>query len=1117
MSAISFKRRLVSLLLLFTPLLMYAEPENPRVTLKCVSEPLSSVMSEITSQTGYMFVVNDVRRETQITYEGENVPLEKALEEILTPLGVKWEIYGDNIILSKPRAAAPFTLRGTVTDASGLAVIGAGVLLEGTSQGTVTDFDGHYNLQVDNPGDAVISFSCIGYQSVSVPLGGREVLDVTLQEESIVLEGTVITALGIRRSEKALSYNVQQVDADVLSTNKDANFINALNGKVAGVVINASSSGVGGASKVVMRGPKSVTQSSNALYVIDGIPMYKRAADGDTEFGSTGSTDPLADLNSEDIESMSVLNGAAAAALYGSDAANGAIVITTRKGREGKAQLTFSSSLELLSPMMLPRFQNRYGTGDYSSSIGSEVKSWSARLIPESVRSGYSPGEDYFRTGSTKTQSLSLSVGSAVNQTYLSAAVLNSDGIVPNNSYDKYNFTGRNTTTFLDGKMTLDLNGSFIIQKDCNMVNQGTYNNPVVGAYLFPRGDSWDAVKTYERYNAVSRVYEQYWPVGDGGLTMQNPYWVNYRTLRENSKRRYMLGATLRYEFASWINLTGRVKVDNSTNRFDDKRYGSTNKLFTAQSEYGWYGVTSSDDRQTYADIILNVDRSLTDEVHLSVNAGASYSDTQNYSESVSGPIPDGIFSDEKPGVENVFALQNLTSTTALSKLQSGWREQTQAVFASAELGWKGAYYLTLTARNDWPSMLAGPHSDRSSFFYPSVGGSWVISQTFPAVRNVFEYMKLRASWASVAIPFARFIANPGHAWDSSTMSYSQNTQYPLYNLLPERTTSYEVGYSARMTQGWSLDVSWYLSHTANQTFDPKISAGSGYSKMYVQSGDISNTGVELSLGYGHSWGELSWDSRFNFSSNRNRIEKLISTITIDGNEVEVGRDIDMGGLGQAHFLLREGGTLGDLYSLIDITRDDLGNIYQSAEGAFTSTAYENKSDYKYLGSVLPKANLSWRNDFSFRGWKFALMFTARLGGIVYSRTQSLLDYFGVSEESAAARDCGYVEINGGDRVDPLAWYSGIAGGNGIPQFYTYSATNLRLSEVSLGYTIPRSKLWEVCDLTLSLIGRNLLMIYCKAPFDPEAVASTGNYYQGLDNFMLPSLRNVGFSLRANF
>lgn len=1012
-------------------------------------------------------------------------------------------------------ASAQHKISGTVTDASGEAVAGAGVLVAGTVIGTVSSLDGGWELILQDT-DVTLEFSCLGYESKLVPVKGQSVINVILEEEAMAVEATVVTALGIRRSEKALSYNVQQISSDDLTVNKDANFLNSLNGKVAGLVINASSSGVGGASKVVMRGPKSVSQSSNALYVIDGIPVYKNAANGSTEFGSTGATDPMADINPEDIESVSVLNGAAAAALYGSDAANGAIVINTRKGQEGKAVVTFSTSLELLTPFVLPRFQNRYGTGDYSSSIGSEIKSW-GKYLDSGLRPGYDPARDYFKTGLTETESVSLSVGNGHNQTYISAGALNSQGVVPNNSYDKYNFTARNTTEFLDGRIKLDINASYVIQKDRNMINQGTYNNPVVGAYLFPRGNDWDAVRIYERYNAVNRVYEQYWPVGDGGLTMQNPYWINYRTLRDNSRKRYMLGAQLSYDVLDWLNVAARVKIDNSTGKFEEKNYGSTNKLFTGNSEYGSYGLNLSSDTQSYADVLVNIDKSLSDELHLQANIGASISDTGYDASNIGGPIPDGIFSDEKPGVQNVFSTQNLTSTSALNHSQDGWHEQTQSVFASAELGYKSAWYLTLTARNDWPSALWGPHSDVHSFFYPSAGASWVISQTFPAVRRHFEYLKLRASWASVAIPFSRYIANPMHAWDSATMSYSIDSQYPLYELKPERTSSFELGLASRFFKDWSMDLTWYLSHTANQTFNPNISVGSGYSKIYVQSGDIMNTGLEFSLGYSHKWGDLSWDSRLNMSTNRNRIEKLISTIEIDGNSVEVGRDMDMGGLGQAHFLLKEGGSLGDLYSLLDINRDDKGRIYQNPDGTFSSVPYSDKAEYKLLGSVLPKANLSWRNDFSYKRFTLGLMLSARLGGVVYSRTQSLLDYFGVSEESAAARDRGFVEINGGDRVDPLAWYNGIAGGNGIPQFYTYSASNLRIGELSLGYTLPRKWLGQICDLTVSLIGRNLLMIYCRAPFDPEAVASTGNYYQGLDNFMTPSLRNVGFSLKAKF
>ena len=439
------------------------------------------------------------------------------------------------------QTASDNKVSGTVIDGTGWPVIGAAVLIKGTTTGSTTDIDGLFEFDLPSglAEGAELEFSCLGYKTVLIPIGARRVFDVTLEDESTLLEGTVVTALGIKRSEKALSYNVQQVNADDIVGNKDANFVNSLNGKVAGLVINASSSGVGGASKVIMRGQKSISQSSNALYVIDGVPMYTTAREGSTQFGSQGSTDPIADINPEDIESISVLTGAAAAALYGSDAANGAIVVTTKKGKEGKVSVNASAGVEVMTPFVLPRFQNRYGTGDLNSSIGSNVRSW-GNLMNAANNPGYNPATDYFQTGVNYTESVSVSMGNEKNQTYLSGSALDSEGIVPNNAYHRYNFTFRNTTSFLKDKMHLDVGASYILQKDRNMINQGTYNNPLVGAYIYPRGGDWDAVKMYERYDVTRRLSTQYWPIGDAGMTMQNPYWINYRNLRENKKDRFI-------------------------------------------------------------------------------------------------------------------------------------------------------------------------------------------------------------------------------------------------------------------------------------------------------------------------------------------------------------------------------------------------------------------------------------------------------------------------------------------------------------------------------------------------------------------------------------------------
>ena len=398
------------------------------------------------------------------------------------------------------------------------------------------------------------------------------------------------------------------------------------------------------------------------------------------------------------------------------------------------------------------------------------------------------------------------------------------------------------------------------------------------------------------------------------------------------------------------------------------------------------------------------------------------------------------------------------------------------------------------------------------------MGLSVVLSQIIPNMPENLSYVKVRGSYASVGVAFERYIANPLYSWNESGLSWNTQTQYPAFHLKPERTKSFEVGLTMRFLRHFNLDVTYYNSHTSNQTFDPQLSGGTGFSSIIIQSGNVLNRGVELALGYRNTWRDFTWDTNFTFSTNRNRILSLANNVInyATGEHFSIER-LNMGGLGDAQFLLQEGGTLGDLYSRRDLRYDENHAIYIDETGAVSTETIKDVNKYVKLGSVLPDANLSWRNDFRWKNLTFGCMVTARLGGIVYSRTQAMLDLYGVSEATAAARDVGGVWINGGDVVDPYTWYSAIAGGNSIPQFYTYSATNVRLQEASIGYTIPKKKLGNVCEITLSLVGRNLWMIYNKAPFDPESIASTGNYYQGIDYFMMPSLRSVGFNLRLKF
>ena len=1082
--------------------------QNPKLTLKLHDVRMEQVMNEIEKQTSYFFIVNkgvDINRTISINVADK--PLDTALQAMVAGTDTEYKIYQQNIYLSaapdkKTANNGSTKVSGVVRDTKGTPVVGASVVVKGTTIGESSGLDGAFSLQVPAPVEtAELYINFIGYDPVTVKIGTQTFFTITLNEAAEQIEDVVITALGIKRSEKALAYTVQQVKSEAVTTVKSANFVNSLAGKVAGAVINTSSSGVGGSAKVIMRGMKSIMQTSNVLYVIDGIPMHNFTSDGSMEFGSRGTTESIADMNPDDIESISVMTGAAAAALYGSDAANGAMLITTKKGKAGATQIQVSSNTEFMNPLRLPDFQTRYGTGRKGKASGSTIHSWGAPLN-QAARYNYSP-EDFLQTGHILTNSVTLSGGTEKNQIYFSTAAVNSKGLIPNNKYNRYNFTFRNTSNLLNDRLTLDVSGSYIIQKDRNMINQGVYSNPLVSAYLFPRGDDFSLVKAFERWNPARKIYEQFWPQGEGGdLRMQNPYWIAYRNPRENSRKRYMFTGGITYKITDWMNVAGRIRVDNTNSLYTEKLYATSNPTLLENSKKGKYTETRGEERQTYGDVMLNISKTFKEKFALDAHIGASIKDNRFDELSVYGPIA---------GAPNIFNVVNLDKSQKKTP-KTGWHEQTQSFFYSLELGWKSQLFVTTTGRNDWASQLA--NSPQKSFFYPSVGVSWLPSSTFNFPEK-FNYLKIRASWASVANPFPRELTIATHPYDDTISGWDDKSNYPIGQLYPERTKTWELGFDARFLHGFTLSASWYRADTYNQTFNPNLSASSGYSDIYIQTGHVRNTGVEASLGYDHQWKNWNWNSQFTFSWNKNKIIELckewynpITEETITMNRLQISK------LGRAKFILKEGGSMGDLYSTTDLRRDDKGNI-EIDEGG-NVVVEDNLPDMK-LGSVFPDYNLAWRNSVSWKNLNLGFLVTARIGGIVNSLTQANMDLFGVSEATAAARDAGGALVNGRSLVNPETWYTAIASQGGIPQYYTYSATNVRLQELSLGYTIPRKWLHNVCSITVSFVGRNLWMMYCKAPFDPEAVASTNNFYQGMDYFMMPSTRNLGFNINIKF
>lgn len=671
------------------------------------------------------------------------------------------------------------------------------------------------------------------------------------------------------------------------------------------------------------------------------------------------------------------------------------------------------------------------------------------------------------------------------------------NGILPNNSYDKHSVTVRNTTSFLQDRMTLDAGFSYVETEDQNMLSAGRYFNPLTSLYTYPRGESVEDLMMFEIYDSNKKRYVQNWAWSRGALDMQNPLWMMHRNVQNNKRRRSMMNASLTYKVTDWLTLAGRAKADLSVGESSRKLYASTDPLF-AGGDNGFFEFTKEEDTHRYGDFIATVNKHW-EQFSLFANVGASISDQLSSIAGARGPL-------ELP---NFFSLTNTNPYGASGqRLQERKREQEQAVFASVEAGWRGMLYLTATVRNEWHSNLA--YTDNLSYCFPSVGLSGLIHEMVK-LPSFIDYLKVRASWAEVGSPILWGISYLTYKWKQG--SWSTSATRPIQNLRPKNTTSWEVGLNARLfANSLSLDFTYYKSNTKHQTFLVPLSGSAGYENMYAQTGNVENKGFELSIGYDKTWRDFSWSSSLTLSHNKNKVVELMNNYyDPQTDKYYTLKEYEVASMGGANFIMTEGGTMGDLYAYGDLRLDENGYIYINPNDPKLMVTDERIK----LGSVLPDYNAGFRNDFSYKGINLSLLFSARFGGIVVSPTQGFLDGLGVSKASADARDAGGVPINNG-RIDAQHYYETVGLGQ-LLSHYTYSATNVRLQEMSIGYTFPKKWMGDRVKLTASLVGRNLWMIYCKAPFDPELTASTGSYLQGIDYFMQPSLRSLGFNVQLKF
>lgn len=666
----------------------------------------------------------------------------------------------------------------------------------------------------------------------------------------------------------------------------------------------------------------------------------------------------------------------------------------------------------------------------------------------------------------------------------------------------------RNTTELVKDKLRLDLGGSYMYVKERNMVAQGQYMNPIVPLYLMSPSYSLDTYKVFEMYDAARGFQTQFWPWGNQGLGMQNPFWITNRDNFYNHKNRYMFTAGLYWDVCKGLSISGRVKLDHTHALYETEYSASTDAIFA--EDRGAYFKADGSTRQLYADVMATY-TNRWNQWDLTATAGASIDDTKYKYFYQGGDLK---------SVANHFTLLQINENgTHTKKKQEGYHDQTQSVFATATLGFKSMVYLDLTGRVDWPTGLGG--TKHSSFFYPSVGLSLILTDMFPSIRNnVLSFLKVRGSYSEVGNSPRRFAATDWRTYEYESGSPATSTVYPNADLEPERTKGWEVGMQARFWMDkLTLNLSLYKTSTYNQFFTPDLPASSGYKQVYINGGQIDNKGIELSLGINQPLGPVEWTSTFTYTLNRNKIVKLLKPTTLPNGLIVEQDHLDVATLANVKSRLVEGGSIGDLW-VTTLKRDMHGNIYVN-DVDLTVTRDDNAGPYKdgwiYAGNAEPKYTMGWRNDFHWKGLSLGFLLNARVGGRVVSMTQAYMDAYGTSATSAAARDLGGVTLNNIFIAGSAQKFYEYVGNN-VGENYVYSATNVRLGELTVGYDIPMHR-WVnwIQNIHVAFIGRNLCYLYKKAPYDPELTASTNMGWSGMDYFMLPAMRTLGFSVKVNF
>ena len=987
------------------------------------------------------------------------------------------------------------TLEGLIKDDSG-PLLGATVIVKNTTRGTTTDMDGKFRLEGLQPGD-VLQVTYVGYDPYEVTYTGQTTLDILMTTTANQLNAVVVTAMGIERQSKTLSYAAETVGGDDVADIKSVNMINALQGKAAGLQITPNSTGAGGSSKILFRGNKSINGSNQPLVVVDGVPLMMNITSEqvNSNWGAQrDGGDAMSTINPDDIASISLLKGASAAALYGAVAANGAIMITTKSAMAGRLAVNVSSNTTIDTPLSLPEFQNTYGAnGQYS---------WGDKLASKAP----DYAEKFFRTGWTTNNSISINGGAEDLRAYFSYGNVTSGGITPENDYSQHTLNAKVGFDLFNDHIKVDFNAKYVNQHISNQPAGGFVFNPLVGTYTFPRGGDWNGYKSnFETYNGELNANVQNW-VTTTDETNSNPYWLLNRERPVVERNRYEFGGSIKYQIIDGLSLTGRMRYERADEHYVRNHYASS---YGNKYTYGKMDDNRYFSEQLYADLLAQYNHTWDD---FSLNATLGTSMMQTRSNNVSLLYEQSKFVAPGNGgayYPNIFNPSNFYMNGTTMGLE---RKRLNSVFGAVTFGFKEALFLDVTARNDWSSALA--YTDGYSFFYPSVGASLLLNRFVDMGRNI-DLFKFRGSYSIVGNDVPVYKTNPRYTYgDQGAINPPESV--PFRTLKPEKTHSFEVGFDGEFFQHrLHVNATYYKTNTKNQYFEVTLPWESGYKSQFVNAGNVQNQGFELTAGWFQDFGnEFTWSTDLNLSYNDNKIIELFDGIQ-DG--------VTVSNLGGAKVILYEGGQYSDLY-VRTLKRDESGKLVtETPEGAdyqIPVNGGEQNSDLKYMGNMNSKWNMGWNNTFRYKDLTLSMLIDFRIGGKVVSMTEATLDGYGVSERTGRARDRGYVMREGIKFSNVKAYYDvvGATSFNSVynVEDYVYDATNVRMREISLGYTF-RNLFGQSKNLTLAFIARNLFFFYKDAPMDPDVSMGTGNGLQGFDVFNLPTTRSFGLNVKLNF